>query len=211
MPKILIADDHLIFAQGLASLLGGEGFEIVGVVGNGEEVLAKLATTEADIVISDLQMPKMGGVALTLQIRKQFPDVKVLILSMIEDIDLIREAIQAGISGFAFKSTDKAELVKAIHFISSGENYFCAELLRQLIQRPVIRNQDEVQADFSTLSEREMDVLKLVVAEHSTNEIANLLFVSVNTVETHRKNLFRKLGVKNSLGLMKFALRNGLA
>jgi DNA-binding NarL/FixJ family response regulator len=210
MPKILIADDHLIFAQGLASLLCGEGMEVAAVVNNGQEVLNWLSKNEVDIVISDLQMPLMGGVALTLKLREQFPTVKVLMLSMTEDLALIREAIQAGILGFAFKSIDKDELLKAIRLVSTGEHYFSTELLRQLTQQPVVSQKHELSDEFSALSEREIDVLKLVAAEHSTNEIADLLFVSVNTVETHRKNLFKKLNIKNSLGLMKFALRNGL-
>jgi DNA-binding NarL/FixJ family response regulator len=212
MLKILIADDHLIFAQGLAALLSGvEGIEVVAVVNNGQEVLDKLNTTEADIVISDLQMPVMGGVALMWQLRQHFPAIKVLALSMTEDIGLIREVIRAGVAGFAFKSIDKNELQNALKAIANGDNYFTAEVLRQLIEQPKANQHTDTHNDFSVLSEREIDVLKLIAAECNTNEIAERLFVSVNTIETHRKHLFKKLGVKNALGLIKFAFRNGLA
>jgi DNA-binding NarL/FixJ family response regulator len=212
MLKVLIADDHLIFAQGLAALLSGiDGIEVVAVVKNGQEALNKLSTTEADIVISDLQMPVMSGVALMLQLRQHFPAVRVLALSMTEDVSLIREVFQAGAAGFAFKSIDKIELQNALRAIANGENYFTNDVLRQLVAQPKSNQKDELQGDFSVLSEREIAVLKLIAAECNSNEIAERLFVSVNTVETHRKHLFKKLGVKNALGLIKFAFRNGLA
>ena len=210
--RILIADDHLIFAQSLASLLATiEGLEVVGVVGNGKLALQKLAHENVDVMLSDLQMPEMSGVELTLQIRQRFSAVKVMILSMVEDAALIREAIQAGAAGFGSKNMDKAELERALRMIANGETYLSSNILRELTRKSTLSFTDETKPEMTALSEREISVLRLIAQELSTQEIADQLFVSVNTVETHRKHLFQKLGVKNVIGLIKFALRHGLA
>lgn len=210
--RILIADDHRIFAQSLAALLSNiPDFEIVGVVGNGKLALQFLEKEQIELVLSDMQMPEMSGIELVVQVRRHFPSVKVMILSMTEEVALVREAIQVGAAGFGSKSMDKDELERALRMVAQGETYLGADILRELTRQPVATRSDETGLEMSCLSEREVAVLSLISKEFSTNEIADKLFVSVNTVETHRKNLFKKLGVKNAIGLIKFALRNGLA
>ena len=210
--RILIADDHLIFAQSLkALLLSNADMEIVGIVENGKLALQYLEKDQVDIVLSDLQMPEMGGTELVLQIRNRFPAVKVMILSMVSEASLIREAIQAGAAGFGSKNMDKEELERALRMIHNGETYISSNILRELTRVPTATRYDETESEMKALSEREIEVLSLIAQELNTNEIAEKLFVSVNTVETHRKNLFKKLGVKNAIGLIKFALRHGLA
>ena len=185
--------------------------EIVGIVENGKLALKYLEKDQVDIVLSDLQMPEMGGTELVLQIRNRFPAVKVMILSMVSEASLIREAIQAGAAGFGSKNMDKDELERALRMIHNGETYISSNILRELTRVPAATRYDETESEMRVLSEREIEVLSLIAQELNTNEIAEKLFVSVNTVETHRKNLFKKLGVKNAIGLIKFALRHGLA
>jgi DNA-binding NarL/FixJ family response regulator len=210
--RILIADDHRIFAQSLEALLSANpDLEIVGIVSNGKLALQYLENRIVDVVVSDLQMPEMNGIELILHIRRRFPTIKVMILSMVEDAALIREAIQAGAAGFGSKNMDKDELERALQVVANGETYLSTSILRELTRTPAISRSDEAASEISALSEREIAVLSLIAQELNTNEIAERLFVSVNTVETHRKNLFKKLGVKNAIGLIKFALRNGLA
>lgn len=209
--RILIVDDHRIFAQSLAVLLSQMEFlEVIEVVESGQAALDRLSNTPIDLVLSDLQMPQMTGIELTLNIRQRFPQVKVMMLSMVEDVALIREALRAGVMGFGSKNIDKAELEKALKMVADGEVYISTNILHELSRVPAVHH-TEVISDLTTLSEREIEVLKLIAQELNTNQIAERLFVSVNTVETHRKNLFRKLGVKNALGLIKFAIRHGLA
>lgn len=209
--RILIVDDHRIFGQSLATLLTSmSSLEVAEVVDNGPAALQKLEAMPIDLVLSDLQMPQMSGIELTLQIRRRFPNVKVMMLSMVDDAVLIREALRAGVMGFGSKNIDKSELEKAIKLIDLGEVYLSPNIIYELSRTPASTHQKETMPDLLSLSDREIEVLRLIAQELSTNEIAEKIFVSVNTVETHRKSLFRKLGVKNSLGLMKFALRHGL-
>lgn len=208
--RILIVDDHLIFGQSLAALLTvSENVDVVATVGSGRAALQKLASNEVDVVISDLQMPEIGGVELALQIREHHPQVKIMILSMIDEAHLIREALRAGVLGFGSKTIDKWELSKALAMIEKGEVYLSSSVIQELSRTPATHH-TEVISNTLVLSEREIEVLKLVAQEMNTNEIAEKLFVSVNTIETHRKNLLKKLGVKNSIGLIKFAIRHGL-
>ena len=209
--RILIADDHLIFAQSLASLLMTvEGLEVVGVVANGQMALQKLATENVDVMLSDLQMPEMSGIELTFKIRHRFPTVKVMILSMVEEASLIREAIRAGAAGFGSKNMDKNELERALKMIADGETYLSSDILHELTRTTSVTS-DEMRPEMTVLSEREIEILRLIAKEMNSQQIAEHLFVSVNTVESHRKHLFQKLGVKNAIGLIKFALRHGLA
>lgn len=208
--RVIIVDDHLIFGQSLGALLAGlENLEIVAILGSGNEALRVLEKEKVDLVISDLQMPQLGGVELTLKIRLRFPEVKIMVLSMIQDADMIREALRAGVVGFGSKSIDKSELFSALNIIEKGEIYLSPLIIHELSRAPAIRH-NEVMPDMGMLSEREIEVLKLIAQELNTGEIAEALFVSVNTVETHRKNLMKKLGAKNAIGLIKFALRFGL-
>lgn len=208
---LLVVDDHRIFTQSLAVLLTKAPFIThIEVVNTPTDALQLLEKQPIDIVLTDLQMPQMNGIELTLQIRQKFPRVKIMMLSMVHDVVRIREAIQAGVAGYSFKDIDKNELEHALQTVAKGDVYLSPPVLRALTLTPAVFRNDQVMSDLTPLSEREIEVLKLIAQELNTNEIAQQLFVSVNTVETHRKNLFRKLGVKNALGLIKFAIRNGL-
>lgn len=207
--QLLLADDHKIFSDSLSMLLSGfEGVEVIGQVNDGKQVLSFLERFPVDLVLSDLHMPYMSGVEMILQIRRRFPAVRVLVLTMAEDSVHIREALQAGATGYILKSAGKEELEKALLAIAAGQNYISDKVLQELYRpsEPAHETADLLTA----LTGRELDVIKLIAQEHSSNQIAEKLFISLNTVETHRKNLFKKLIVKNSLGLIKFALKHGL-
>jgi DNA-binding NarL/FixJ family response regulator len=208
--RLLIADDHRIFAQSLASFLENElGMEVVGTAANGIKALQQLEIQEVDILLTDMQMPDMDGIALTLAVQQNFPNVKVLMLSMIEDPTLIRSAIQVGIDGYLLKTVDNSELLKALRIIQYGGQYFQPTVMQRLVNAPASAITDDTDY-LKVLTEREIEVLKLIAQEYSSPDIAEKLFISLNTVEAHRKNLFKKLNVKNSIGLIKFALRFGL-
>ncbi len=208
--QLLLADDHKLFSDSLSLLLSGfNDVEVVGQVSNGKQALAFLEKYPVDLVLSDLHMPYMNGVEMILHIRSRFPTVRVLVLTMAEDGPHIREALQAGAVGYILKSAGRDELEKALSAIAAGQPYISDSVLQELYRQP--NPTDEAPDVLTSLTGREIDVIKLITQEYSSNQIAEKLFISLNTVETHRKNLFRKLNVKNSLGLIKFALKHGLA
>ncbi len=207
---IILVDDHHLFGQSLYSLLiQMKEVEQINVFQRGAEVLAFLETNKVDVVISDLQMPEMNGIELTTKIHEQFPDVRVLILTIDDEPYKIRRAISAGASGYLLKDTDRAELEEAIRKLHQGLPYYSEKVLK--IITSVEKDKTLIDKELAQLSAREIDVLKLIAQEFSTNEIADQLFVSVNTIESHRKSLMKKLDVKNVVGLIKFAMRHKLA
>jgi DNA-binding NarL/FixJ family response regulator len=208
--QIILVDDHHLFGQSLYSLLiQMKEVEQINVFQRGSEVLDFLQNNKVDVVISDLQMPEMNGIELTAKIHEKFADVKVLILTIDDEPYKIRQAISAGASGYLLKDTDKAELEEAIKKLHQGLPYYSEKVLKIITTGE--KDKSLINKELSQLSGREIDVLKLIAQEYSTNEIADLLFVSVNTVESHRKSLMKKLDVKNVVGLIKFAMRHKLA
>ena len=210
--RILIVDDHLIFAQSLAVLLSSmPDLDIVGMVGNGKLALEYMAKNDVDVVLSDLQMPEMNGATLAFKLREKYPETKVLMVSMVEKAEQIAEVIQLGVRGFLLKNAGQTELHTALKTIERGDTYFSLKVMQILTQpSDIIIQRGAVAPELATLSEREIAVLKLITQEFTSQEMAEKLCVSVNTIESHRRRLSQKLGVKNGLGLVKFAIRNGL-
>jgi DNA-binding NarL/FixJ family response regulator len=207
---IILVDDHQLFGQSLYSLLiQMKEVEQINVFQRGAEVLSFLESNKVDVVISDLQMPEMNGIELTTKIHEQFPDVRVLILTIDDEPYKIRQAISAGASGYLLKDTDKAELEEAIRKLHAGLPYYSEKVLKIITTGE--KDKTLITKELAQLSAREIDVLKLIAQEFSTNEIAEQLFVSVNTIESHRKSLMKKLDVKNVVGLIKFAMRHKLS
>lgn len=207
--RILLVDDHQIVLDGLRLLFTTiDNVAIVGALSDCRRVATFLDHEETDIVICDLQMPHMTGIELTLQLRQQHPLIKVLLLTMAEDSKTIREAVRAGVYGYVLKRAGRAELEKAINYLMVGKKYYSDEILDELAASiPAMADDYE---PLAFLTEREIDVLKLIAAEHSTNEIAEKLFISVPTVETHRRHIMQKLGTKSVVGMVKFAMKHGL-
>lgn len=207
--RIILVDDHHLFGQSLYSLLiQMPDVQNIMVFKRGQEVLDFLETHEADMVLSDLQMPEMNGIELTTKIHEHFPEVRVLILTIDDEPYKIRQAIAAGASGYLLKDTDRAELEEAIRKLYQKLPYYSEKVLKIITTNHVGNNLTN--NELSQISSREIEVLKLIAMEYSTNEVANKLFVSVNTIESHRKSLMKKLDVKNVVGLIKFAMRHKL-
>ena len=207
--RIILVDDHHLFGQSLHSLLiQMPDVQHITVFRRGQEVLDFLENNEADVVLSDLQMPEMNGIELTTKIHERFPEVRVLILTIDDEPHKIRQAIAAGASGYLLKDTDRAELEEAIRKLYQKLPYYSEKVLKIITNNH--NNNKLINSELSQISSREIEVLKLIAMEYSTNEIADKLFVSVNTIESHRKSLMKKLDVKNVVGLIKFAMRHKL-
>jgi DNA-binding NarL/FixJ family response regulator len=213
--RILIADDHEFILDSLEILFSSmSSHEVVGTYTNAKELLNALEIHEnIDLVLSDFNMPEMNGIEMTYRIRQAFPKTKILLLTVSEDANTIQEAFQAGISGYVMKKAGKAELERALQTIMSGQKYYSESVVFELLNRDKKMSDlvvNEIKSDLVNLSVREIEIIKLIAEELSTNEIAERLFLSPATVETHRHNILKKLGIKNSIGLVKFAMKNKL-
>ncbi len=178
------------------------------MVNDSRRVVETLATTRVDVLLCDLHMPHLSGIDLTLCLRKSYPTVKVLLLTMADDAPTVREAVRAGVAGYVLKRAGRTELEKAVTTLVRGQRYFSPEVIDQLAQ---LEETETTEHDSLTaLTDREVDVLRLIADENPTHRIAEKLFISVPTVETHRRHLMQKLGVKSVVGMVKFAMKHGL-
>ena len=215
MIKVLITDDHQMFIDGIKALLvDSEEIHVVAMANNGEEALEKLKNQPIDVVIMDINMPVMNGIEATKQIKEKYPDVKILALTMYIEKELITEIVKAGATGYILKNTGKEELVNALTTIAKGEKFYSSDVALKMMDAKTTLEYAEDLKDHKNLNinltKREEEILKLIAQEYTTTQIAEKLFISFFTVETHRKNLIRKLNVKNVAGLVKFAIKNGL-
>jgi DNA-binding NarL/FixJ family response regulator len=207
--RLLLVDDHQLILDSLQTLfLSIPSVQVVGVLNDSRRVPDVLAKTTVDVMLCDLHMPHLSGIDLTLQLQRSHPMVKVLLLTMAEDAPTIREAVRAGVSGYALKRAGRAELERAVITIMAGQRYFSPAVLEQLACA------DEMATGafdpLTALTEREVDVLRLIADENPTHLIASKLYISVPTVETHRRHLMQKLGVKSVVGMVKYAMKHGL-
>lgn len=214
MIKLLIADDHQLFIDGLTMLLKSEaGLEVAGQALNGNEVLQVLAQKIIDIVLLDINMPNTDIVGLVKTIRAKYPQTKIIILTMYHGTRFYAKLIKHGINGYLYKSEGKAIFLEAIEKAANGEIYISKELFTD-INNPVQAASPAFDLNLaspeSVLTKREIEILKLVAQEHSNQEIADKLFISINTVDTHRKHILLKLGVKNTVGLVKYCMQYNL-
>ncbi len=210
MISIIIADDHQMFIDGVKSLLATEEDMVVtGEALNGNEVLALLEKAPADIILLDVNMPEMDGIEATRLIRRKYPEVKILMLTMYNKAEFIFGLMNAGASGYILKNTGRTELIAAIKSVHAGKTFYSSDVTETILQN-FSKKPGEQQVEAAHLTEREKDVLKLIAREYNTAEIAAELFISPNTVETHCKNLMSKIHAKNIAGLVKFAVQTGL-
>ncbi len=211
--RVLIADDHVIVAESLGFLIDTiEGIEVVGIKNSGPEVLKFLESEETDIILIDYHMPLMNGIETTIRIREKHPHVHIMLLTMAEEPAIIKEALIAGASGYIVKKIEKAELETAIKTVASGKKYLSDEAVMRLAEIPNLNTPSgtEEVSENIPITPREIEILKLIVQEFSNAEIAQKIFISPTTVETHRRNLMKKLGVNSALGLYKYAMKHGL-
>jgi DNA-binding NarL/FixJ family response regulator len=209
--KIAITDDHQLVVEGIKNTFyGSPDFKIVGTFSNAAEVFQGLEKTLPDILLLDLQLPDISGYELVPLLLKQYPELKILILSGVESSRHIKEMMQKGCSGYLFKTTTNMDvLVDAVRRVYNGEIYLNADLKEQLLNEMLNTQKARLKIE-PKITEREKDILKLIAEECSSQQIAEKLFISTRTVETHRHNLLQKLNIKNTAGLVKVALEMGL-
>lgn len=209
--KIVIADDHHILLDGLNAMLDKQNdIEVLALYDNGQSLLDELSEKKPDVALVDINMPGMKGPELTRKIKELNPSIYVITLSMYDDAAHIMEMIEAGVSGYLLKNVNDTELVDAIMQVTAGKMYFSSEVSEKLTTLVVNQQRKLEEPAKPKLTERELEVLKLVADEHSNAEIAKILFISERTVETHRKNMLRKTNNKTIVGLLKYALEEKL-
>jgi two-component system nitrate/nitrite response regulator NarL len=206
MINLLIADDHQVVIDGLKSLLSLEDdFQVVGEAQNGKMVLEALKDQKIDVVLLDINMPEMDGIETARRMREQHPNVKILILTMYNRPEFIRNIIEVGASGYVLKNAGKDELINSIRKVERGEDYFSLSVTNTLMDS----FKSGTESSKVELTKRERGVLTLIAEANKTSEIAEKLFISTHTVNTHRKNLLSKLNIKNTAGLVRYAIENG--
>lgn len=211
MINILIADDHQIIIDGITNLLEHEKeMDVVGHCNNGEEVLEKLPWLKADVLLLDLDMPKMNGLECAEKVHKRFPDVKIAILTMHQEKALIERFIELGVKGYFLKTIAKDELVFAIKTIASGGEYFPAAVTKALLKKQTMTPDVTQSPLLAELTKREVEIIRLVSQGFSNNEIGEKLFISPRTADTHRTNMMRKLDLHNVAEIVRFAFQNKL-
>jgi DNA-binding NarL/FixJ family response regulator len=213
MIRVFIIDDHEIYLEGLALLLNKqEDIEVIGTATSGKQLLDRIKEgLNADILLLDVYLPDMAEEEIVQQIRASHPDLRIIYLTLLRGTRYVHKLAKYNIQGYVLKNASLEELVGALRSVQNGGNYFSKDIHigdRDEDFRHTITIEDK-QID-EILSRRELEVLRLICKEYSNAEIAGKLFLSVSTVETHRKNLIAKLGVNNTVGLVKFALRNNL-
>lgn len=209
--KIVVADDHHILLDGLKALLQKQkDVEVAAMYDNGLDLYNELGATVPQVALVDISMPGLGGQELTIKIKENYPSINVIALSMYDDAGHIMDMIEAGVSGYLLKNVNDKELLEAIRAVALGKMYFSSEVSEKITALVVQRQQKQDQPEEVKLTEREIEVLKLVSEELSNAQIAERLFISERTVETHRKNMLRKTNNKSIVGLLKYALEKHL-
>ncbi len=211
MIKVLLVDDHRLIRDGIRFYLEKEGHEItiVGEASDGKQALIFLEKNpdEVDIMLTDISMPEMNGVELATEVNKRFPSIKIIALTMIKDSQYVKQMLQAGASGYLLKNAREKEIVDAVKAVYNGDSYYAQEATKAIMDFMSKKKQD---SDVIAISKREKEVLRLIIDELSNQEIADKLFISIRTVEAHKRNLMEKTGSKTLAGLVKYAINNFL-
>ena len=212
MIRVLIAEDHTIVRKGLRSLLDAEpGIEVIAEAKDGQEAVEKTERLRPDVVVTDISMPGLNGLEATRRIKKRFPEVQVVILSMHTNDEYIFQVLGAGASGYVLKQSAVQELVSAIQMVSRGQSYLSPSVSKRVVEEFVRRGQALAEPDsYDSLTNREREVLQLVAEGHKSREIAELLYISEKTVQTHRAHIMQKLGIRGAAELTQYAVRKGV-
>jgi DNA-binding NarL/FixJ family response regulator len=207
--RIAVVEDHNFYRNGLCLALKRiKNVELAYDVSNGMDFLEKQRTDPVDVVFIDVMMPVMNGYDTVLIAKREFPELKIIILTMLEEEESVGRFIQAGVQGYLLKNIDHQGLEKAINAVINGRSYFSEELMSYFTK--MIREKDNPEVPKTTLTKRELEILQLIYNGMSNKEIAEKLFISLRTVTNHRYNLNLKLSVKNTAGLIAYALKNNL-
>ncbi len=206
--KVIIVDDHKLVTDCISLFLSGaESIEVIGVAHSGQEALDLLKTLKPDVMLLDISMPNMSGIETTAAIKKNFSDIKILILSMHSDYNNISDAIDVGADGYVPKDVSSEELVEAIVTVNKGKNYFHTTISEEIVKNYASKKKKS-SVDIPELTKRELEVLQLFAEGLNNSEIANKLYLSVRTVESHKNHILQKTNMKNSVELIKFAIKN---
>ncbi|MDQ7849574.1 MAG: response regulator transcription factor [Armatimonadota bacterium] len=210
--RVVIADDHAVVREGVKMILSREpDIEIVGEAGNGREALDLVAKTRPHVVVMDISMPEMGGVEATRRVKEAYPKVNVLALTMHEDESYVFQLLKAGASGYVLKRGAAQDLVQAIRSAARGEAFLYPSVARSVLADYLKRVEaGEERHRFDGLTEREREILALIAEGLSNQEIAQKLFISIKTVQTHRTHIMEKLDLHNRAQLVRYAIRKGL-
>ena len=210
--RVILADDHEMLREGLKSLLeSNPNLKVVGQARDGEELLGKLKDIKCDLALVDISMPNMDGMAAIKMIREKYPKVKIMVLTMLKDHEHFKQAMENGAQAYLLKDEAFEQLLNAINSVIRGKQFVSPGVAKLLTDR-YIRSLDEVEnPSLEILTKREIQILKLIAAGQANKTIASRLKLSVRTVEAHRANLSNKLGIKNTAGLVKFAISKGMA
>jgi len=212
--RLILVDDHLLVRTGIANLLSGEpGFEIIGEAADAKELFDLLRQSQPDIAVLDIALPGMSGIEITKKLHSDFPCIRILVLSMHTSEEFIFNAINSGARGYLPKNTSRKELIEAIYAIQRGEEFF-AESISNVILKSYIKkaksNLPEDDNKEGLLSKREIEVLRLFAEGMTNQEIADKLFISIRTVESHKNHIMARLELKTTVDLVKFAIRNNI-
>ena len=205
-PRILLADDHEIFRQGLKTLLEREAFEVVGDAADGQEAVRLARDLRPDAAILDFAMPILNGLDAAREIHHVSPQTRTILLTMHTEDQYVLEALRAGVRGYVVKTQAAADLVQAIRDIFRGQIYLCSAVSRALVDAYLTR----IEIPVDPLTSRERQVLQLVAEGNTTKEIAQVLAMSTKTAETHRGRIMEKLDIHDTAGLVRYAIRHGL-
>lgn len=212
--KIILVEDHQIVRDGIKALLTDiDNIEIVGEAADHTELYERLGRQIPDVIIMDISLPGMSGIELTRQLAETHPSVKVLMLSMYTSEDFIFNSLKSGARGYLPKNTTRRELVDAIEAITRGEEYFSDSISSIILKSYITKaksTDQQVEKTEEKLTNREIEILKLFASSLSNQEIADKLFISVRTVESHKNHIMQKLELKSTVDLIKFAIRNKL-
>jgi len=210
--KIIIADDHTLVREGIIALLKRyEDIVIVAEAADGKDAIDKAGKFKPDIILMDIAMPGLGGLEATVEIKKRYPDIKVIVLTQYEDKEYISRFLKAGVSGYILKKAVGEDLVSAIKAVQKGELYLHSSITSEVVSGylNIDRKADEEDI-YDKLTDREKQVLKLVAEGYTHKEIAEMLDISTKTVIAHQSNIFEKLDIRSRAGLIKFAIQKGI-
>lgn len=201
---VLLVDDHPMVQDGLSSCLSYyPDIDVIGTAENGQDALNMALTLKPNVILMDISMPNMNGIDATEIISEQLPDTKILIFSMLDSVEFVTSAIQAGASGYILKDTTSDEVYYAIKSVASGKTHFSSSITKALIENPLQHEREK-------LTTREQVILSYIAQGHSSKEVAKILNISFRTVEAHRRNIKGKLNIDTFAGLVRYAVNQGL-
>ncbi len=210
--KVVIVEDHKLFREGLKSMLADKtGLEVVGEAGDGLEAIRIVKKIRPDMMLLDLSMPKMNGISVMKEIKSQFPETKIMALTIHESDQYVLEAFEAGADGYCLKDAGRNELMVAVDSVLQGKRYISPSISGSVLEGYLTgRKKLKAQTSWDTITQREKEVLKLLGEGYQNKEISDMLFISVKTVEKHRANIMNKLDLHNAAALTAYAIEHGL-